>query len=763
MSRLSDGGAVASTLTLDHPYPGLLPFGERDQAFFHGRATEQVELFRLVRSRVLTVLFGQSGLGKTSLLQAGLFPRLREAQALPVAVRLNFEAAEADLTDAVRRVIAAELAAHEVDAPPPEPALTLWEYVHRTPWWDRRNRLLTPVLVFDQFEELFILGRNDVRAVAFLEQLADLAENRIPAAVRARLEQGATLDFDYDQPNYALVISLREDFLPDLDDLRDWLPSLLQNRLRLLPLNGEQALEAVARPAPELLRPALAEEIVRFVAGAEQGSPTARAGRALADLTVEPALLALVCQQLNQQRLQHKQAAITIDLLRGNKDRLLPDFFDRCVADVAVEVRQFIEERLLTASGFRRAEALDDALRWPEFSEAVLATLVDRRLLRREERFGAPHIELVHDVLTGTVQASRDRRRQREVVRQRQRRWMLVTRTVGSIAVLALVTVLVFANLYWQAKTQRQRAEQHRQQAEQLIEFMLFDLRDSLQKVGRLDLLEKPTQWVLDYFSRLPETEITPEALHQRTAALSNIGNILRAKGHLNEGLAAYQAALAIAKRLAQQDPANAEWQRNLAFNHERIGDVRRAQGDFAGALATYQITLAIRQRLTQQQAPANPEWQRDLAFSYERIGDVRRAQGDFADALAAYQTTLAIRQRLTQQAPANAGWQRNLAFSYERISDVRWAQGDLARALAACQVSLAIRQRLIQQDPTNVGWQLDLAVILGKQSFLLLFDHQFQAAIAAAEEALSLNPNQLWIVTNQSSRLPALWTVRQS
>ncbi len=425
MSGLSDGGAVATVLTPNNPYPGLLPFVERDQAFFHGRDAEQVELFRLVRSKVLTVLFGQSGLGKTSLLQAGLFPRLREAQALPVAVRLSFEAAEVDLMDAARRAIAAELAMGRVDAPPPEPALTLWEYFHRTPWWDQRNRLLTPVLVFDQFEELFTLGWNDARAPVLLEQLADLAENRIPAAVRARLEQGATLDFDYDQPNYALVISLREDFLPDLDDLRDRLPSLLQNRLRLLPLNGAQALEAVAQPVPELLGPALAEEIVRFVAGADRGSPTAREERSLADLTVEPALLALVCQQLNQQRLQQGQAAITADLLRGGKDRLLPDFYEQCVADVDVGVRRFIEERLLTASGFRRAEAVDDALRWPGVSEAALATLIDRRLLRREERFGAPHIELVHDVLTGTVQASRDRRRQREAARKRRRRWLL--------------------------------------------------------------------------------------------------------------------------------------------------------------------------------------------------------------------------------------------------------------------------------------------------------------------------------------------------
>ena len=594
--------------------------------------------------------------------------------------------------------------------PPPEPALTLWEYFHRTPWWDRRNRLLTPVLVFDQFEELFTLGRNDARAAALLEQLADLAENRIPPVVRARLEQGAALDFDYNQPNYALVISLREDFLPEMDDLRDRLPSLLQNRLRLLPLNGAQALEAVAQPAPELLGPALAEEIVRFVAGVDRGSPTARAGQALTDLTVEPALLALVCQQLNQQRLQQDQATITAALLHGSRDRLLPDFYERCVADVDVGMRQFIEERLLTASGFRRAEAVDDALRWPGVSETALATLIDRRLLRREERFGVPHIELVHDVLTGTVQASRDLRRRREVARRRRRRWLLVGGTVGGIAGLALATALIFANLYWQAETQRLRAEQHRQQAEQLINFMLFDLRDNLEKVGWLDLLEQPAQGALDYFSQLPKTEMTPEALRQREVALNNIGDVFLAKGDLSKALAAYQAGLVIAERLAQQDPADAGWQRDLSVSHEKIGEARQAQGDLAGALAAYQAGQAIAERLAQQD-PANAGWQRDLAVSHNKIGEARQAQDDLAGALAAYQAGLAIAERLAQQDPANAGWQRDLSVSHEKIGTVRQAQGDLAGALAAYQAGQAIHQRLAQQDPANAGWQRDLAV----------------------------------------------------
>ena len=74
-----------------NPWLGLVSFTEALRDYFHGRSEEADELFRRVKREVLTVLFGQSGLGKTSLLQAGLFPRLRREGFLPVAIRLGFD------------------------------------------------------------------------------------------------------------------------------------------------------------------------------------------------------------------------------------------------------------------------------------------------------------------------------------------------------------------------------------------------------------------------------------------------------------------------------------------------------------------------------------------------------------------------------------------------------------------------------------------------------------------------------------------------
>src|SRR5687767_10631181 len=83
--------AVAPPSRIDeqNPWPGLNAFDEAAQRFFNGRGNEVAELRRLVLNAPLTVLFGASGLGKTSLLQAGLFPLLRQENVLPVYVRLD--------------------------------------------------------------------------------------------------------------------------------------------------------------------------------------------------------------------------------------------------------------------------------------------------------------------------------------------------------------------------------------------------------------------------------------------------------------------------------------------------------------------------------------------------------------------------------------------------------------------------------------------------------------------------------------------------
>ncbi len=524
----------SSQLSAQNPYPGLSPFQEGDQAFFFGREHEKVELFRLIRRDVLTVLFGQSGLGKTSLLRAGVFPLLRENFFLPIPIRLSFAADAPALIAQVKRMVSDEIAAQQVDALQPKEDETLWEYFHKTRFWNAKNRLLTPVLVFDQFEETFTLGQDKPGLEPLRTELADLVENQIPEVVRTRLAHtGEALEFSYDTQDFRVLISLREDFLPPLEELRTRMPSIARNRMRLNQLSGAQALEAIFKPGRDLVSEEVAIEIIGFITGKTIPPSEGERNAALEQLQVEPALLNLICQELNERRQAQDLATISTDLLKGTKDRILADFYERCLKDLGPEVRQFIEEYLLTESGYRRAETIDDALRVAGVKEAAIITLVDRRVLRREERLGIPHIELIHDVLTPIVRERRELRRRKEAGRKRRRR-LIIGIGIGIFAIIsALVVSAIFAGLYLLAEEQRIRAEKSRQHAEELINFMLFDLKDSLQKLGRLDLLDTVASRSLKYFESLPEAELSEESIRNRGVALHNIGDVLKAKGDL--------------------------------------------------------------------------------------------------------------------------------------------------------------------------------------------------------------------------------------
>lgn len=396
-------------LTVQNPFPGLSSYNETERDFFYGRNAEKDELFQRVRRDTLTVLFGKSGLGKTSLIQAGLFPLLREAQYLPILLRLSFGPEAPELEEQLSQAVTTALEQAEAEGETVRSGESMWEFFHRIHIWSSRNRLLVPVLVFDQFEEAFTLGKNDLRTPLWLQSLGDLIENRIPQSVRLRIEaDGEAPDYAYERLEVRVILALREDFLPELEDLKPLIPSLAINRMRLAPLDGLRALEVVQRPVPELMNATVAEEIVRFVAGAEQG---VQHDQPLDRLQIEPSLLNLICQQLNQRRLTEGTPAITADLLRGSKEQLLTDFYRACLKGLPQDLAVFVEEQLITPSGFRRAETLDNALTMPGVDQAALRTLVDRRLLRREERFGIPHLELIHDVLTQTVREIRDRRR----------------------------------------------------------------------------------------------------------------------------------------------------------------------------------------------------------------------------------------------------------------------------------------------------------------------------------------------------------------
>jgi hypothetical protein len=145
------------TTTADYRYPGSRPFldTDLDRKLFFGRDKEKEEFFHLILAEKLVVLFAKSGMGKTSLLNAGILQPLRERRFLPFKIRFNdpkltpLQTAYAAIKDAI--------AQQQLDAQPGDET-TLWRYFKTAEFWSKNDLLLKPVLILDHrsYVKLFI-------------------------------------------------------------------------------------------------------------------------------------------------------------------------------------------------------------------------------------------------------------------------------------------------------------------------------------------------------------------------------------------------------------------------------------------------------------------------------------------------------------------------------------------------------------------------------------------------------------------------------
>jgi tetratricopeptide (TPR) repeat protein len=596
----------------ENPWLGLDSFSEETRGYFHGREEEIAELARRVQRKVLAVLFGQSGLGKTSILRAGIVPRLRREGFCPVYVRIDYSRDAPAPSEQIKQAIfrATEEQGTWTQAGTAVAGESLWEFLHHRDdvLKDASGRTLTPLLIFDQFEEIFTLGQADdvgrQRAAQFLEDLADLVENRPPRELEARIDADDSLSerFDFARADYRILIALREDYLAHLESVKGQMPSITQNRMRLARMTGAQALAAVTKPGGKLVSQEVAESIVRFIAG----------GSELPNAEVEPSLLSLICRELNNARIAKGRSEISVDLLAGSKETILAEYYERALVDQPAAVRRFIEDEMLTDSGYRESlaeERVRKAFSAASAAPDALAKLVNRRLLRVEERLDVRRVELTHDVLCKVVIESRDLRHareekeaaERELAAQRAReeathKALVRARQVAAVcAVLALGAVLGavfgYANMLRARAAEaaavetRRVAEEARGEAEKLVVYLLEDFQQELEPIGRLDVVAALAKRALDYYAGLPQALRTPATERNRALAQVRHALALRNLGRVEAAEKDAEQALTTLIRLREGGDASETTTLGLAMAHAAKARVLQLQNRPADSL----------------------------------------------------------------------------------------------------------------------------------------------------------------------------------
>jgi WD40 repeat protein len=357
--------ASAALPTLCHggtAFRGLLPFSESDRERFYGRDAEIAALVALITSPSFRfgVLYGESGCGKTSLLRAGVFPRLWEAGLVPLYCRLHRDPLAVLRDEAQRQTGLA-----------PKPSEPTLDYLRRL----GAEHSARVVVIFDQFEELFI---SFPEASAREPFLAFVAECQRDASAPV-----------------AFLCSVRSDFLYLIGTafdgrVRD--PLSETSRLQLKTFTPEQARIVVERSvlAGSLaLEPGLPEQLVRDLA---------RDGRVL------PSELQIVGDQIQQRRV------LTIREYRaiGGKEALVHGYLAdvlRCARDQ--EGARLVLRSLISDENTRLTLCADEIARRTQRGTAsvdeCLRLFVQARLVRALQDEQPWRYELIHEYLIDQI------------------------------------------------------------------------------------------------------------------------------------------------------------------------------------------------------------------------------------------------------------------------------------------------------------------------------------------------------------------------
>ena len=444
------------------PFKGLAPFGESelDTLLFFGREREiEVIAANLVASR-LTVLYGPSGVGKTSLLRAGVVTRLRRDEAAGVVVHANWSG---DSSEGLLRAIEEEARRVRPDIDLDLRGRSLAE---ATAHWDSTigGELY---VVLDQFEEYFLYHESG----GPFEELAEIIRGR--------------------EHRTNFLISIREDALAQLDAFKTQIPNLFGNSLRLDRLDRQAAKRAIFGPIerynelageadPVVADDELVDEVLDSVqAGRIQLGPTGRGGAEDApdeSGRIEAPYLQLVLERLWNVERSSGSSRLRLTTLRelGGATRIVEEHLERAMSILSPEEQDAaaaMYNHLVTPSGTKIAHRAGDLARYASVDEAQAGTVLDRlareRIIRAAEDGAAgPQYEIFHDVLADAVLAWRTQHEADRRLEEERREGARRHRRLLAIAGGALVVVAVLAGVAAYALSQQESAEDNAREAE---------------------------------------------------------------------------------------------------------------------------------------------------------------------------------------------------------------------------------------------------------------------------------------------------------
>ena len=423
-----------------NPWLGLGTYSEGLRLY--GRDVEVETLTNVICNNVSTVVFGKSGVGKSSLLHAGIFPKIRQSGMMPIYVRFEHNS-DVSYVEQIENAVSQKLDKKDMLGNA-YPHMGLWDFFHRHVFYDKEKNVRTPVIVIDQFEEIYTLADENHKYLAqdLFEEFADLLNNIKPDRVvayekdlvrfsKSKIETGTSDELTFrvhvgktsryvDGNEFHIVLCLREDYLYYLERNTSKIPSFKINRYSLQALDRSSALDVVMKPCPGLFSEEEADVVLKKIATSNDDGK----------VEVDPTILSIfLFRYFNS---------------RGDvySDNIIEDFYVEETKDIDFGSLNYLEDHLITGEGYRQSIPYNDAL-LHGVKQLELERLIRSRILTVEPRRGHECIEFSHDTICSIAKVHREKRLLDEQTRRLKKRILFVT----GLSLLAIMIISCFVYL----------------------------------------------------------------------------------------------------------------------------------------------------------------------------------------------------------------------------------------------------------------------------------------------------------------------------
>ena len=270
-------------------------------------------------------------------------------------------------------------------------------------------------------------------------------------------------------------------------------------------------------------------------------------------------------------------------------------------------------------------------------------------------------------------------------------------RRLAFISTSSLAGMLIASFLAITAIQARDAARDQRREAESLVEFMLGDLKDKLEPIGRLDALDGVGSRVLTYYQKQNKADLPDASLSQQSLALSLMGEVAVQRGDLDGALRLYREALAGTAEAIRRKPDDPQRLFDHAQNIFWIGQI----AIYKGSLRDADRAFREYRRLAGQMVALDPnsiKWRMEVYNADANLGGVLSQERRFAEASAQWGQVYRMISALTTADPNNREYRQSLVESLAWYADAERDAGHLDNAIALRERNVALLSQMTRQ-----------------------------------------------------------------